>query len=136
MNVDECPPELAGSHRAWMDAVNDTDLDAYAEMVSEDVVWLPPGQEALEGRDAFRRWLAPFFEQYGYEFTIGDAAIRVAGRWAVEKARFRSVMTPSTGGDHMEHVGRCIVLWREDEDGSWRIDRYVDDSLPPAGQSG
>ena len=132
MNVDECPPELTSSHRAWTDAVNDTDIAAYAEIVCEDVVWLPPEEEALEGRDAFRRWLEPFFERY----TISDAAIRVAGRWAVEKARFRSVMTPSTGGDDMEHVGRCIVLWREDEDGSWRIDRYVDDSLPPAGQSG
>ena len=136
MTVDEFPPELARSHRAWTDAVNDTDLDAYAEMVCEDVVWLPPGQEALRGRDAFRRWLKPFFEQYDYEFAIDDSAIRMAGRWAFEKARFRSVMTPSAEGDEMEHVGRFIVLWREDEDGTWRLERYVDDSLPPAEQSG
>lgn len=122
------PPDLTRSHRAWVEAVNGTDLEAYADVVCRDLVWLPPGQDAIEGRAAFRRWLAPFFEQYDYEFSVTGTAFRVAGTWAVEKGRFRSVMTSVDGGATMEHSGRFLALWRRDDDGVWRIERYVDDS--------
>lgn len=125
---DALPEGLVESHRAWIRAVNDTDLDGYADLVCEDVMWLPPGGDPVEGRAAFRRWLAPFFEAYDYDFTIDDAAISVTGGYAVEKGRFRSVMTPRSGGGATEHGGRFIALWREDADGRWRIDRYVDDT--------
>lgn len=122
------PHDLTRSHRAWIKAVNETDLEAYADVVCRDLVWLPPGQDAVEGRAAFRRWLAPFFEQYDYRFSVTDSVFRIAGRWAVEKGRFRSVMTPVAGDATREHSGRFITLWRRDDDGVWRIERYVDDS--------
>lgn len=127
-STDALPGGLVESHRAWIRAVGATDVDAYADVVCEDVVWLPPGGDPVEGRAAFRRWLAPFFEAYDYDFTIDDAAISVTGGYAVEKARFRSAMTSRSGGETMEHEGRFIVLWRRDDDGRWRIDRYVDDT--------
>lgn len=125
---DDLPDGLAGSHRAWIDAVSGTDLDAYAEVVCEDLVWWPPGQDPVEGRAAFRDWLAPFFERFAYEFSVEDPVFRVAEGRAVEKAGFRSRMTPRAGGDAMVHAGRFIALWRRDEDGRWRIERYVDDT--------
>ena len=120
--------ELGRRHRAWIDAVNGTDLTAYADLVCEDVVWLPPGQPPIEGRAAFRAWLEPFFGRYAYDFSIEDPVFRMAGDRAVEKARFRSRMTPRDGGEDMTHEGRFIALWRRDGDAVWRIERYVDDT--------
>lgn len=122
------PPGLARSHRSWIEAVNRGDLSAYADLVCEDVVWVPPGQAALEGRAAFRDWLAPFFERYAYEFSVGEPEFRAAGNRVVAKGRFRSRMTPRSGGETMEHGGRFLALWRRDDDGAWRIERYVDDT--------
>lgn len=129
--ADDLPAGLARRHRSWIEAVNETDLGAYAEAVCEDLVWWPPGQPPVEGRAAFRDWLAPFVDRYAYEFSVEDPVFRVSGRWAVEKARFRSRMTPEAGGDAMEHAGRFIALWRRDEDDRWRIERYVDDTVTP-----
>lgn len=39
------PEVLAGRRDAWVAAVGARDLDAYAELVTEDVVWLPPGND-------------------------------------------------------------------------------------------
>lgn len=122
------PEGLAASHRAWVDAVDGTDLDDYAGLVCEDVVWLPPGEDAIEGRGAFREWLAPFFEEWRYAFTVVDARFRVAGGRAMEKGRFVSRMTSRSGSEEVEHVGHFVILWRRDDDGTWRIERYADDS--------
>lgn len=124
----DLPDGLENSHRRWLEAVEQADLDGYVDLVVEDVVWIRPGQEALQGRMAFRRWLEPFFEQYTYAMSVRDLDIRVAGRWAVEKSAFHSRMTPRAGGDAMEHTGRFIALWRHELDGTWRIDRYIDDT--------
>ena len=124
----DVPDGLAASHDAWIKAVEATDVDAYAALVCEDVVWLPPGDTSVVGREAFRDWLAPFFGGYRYDFAVHDVQFRVADDWALERGRFLSRMTPRSGGEPVEHGGRFILLWRRDEDGTWRIERYVDDT--------
>jgi uncharacterized protein (TIGR02246 family) len=113
-------------HEQWRAAVNARDLDAYAELVAEDVVWIPPAGEALVGREAFRRWLAPFFGAYAYEYSVSNIRWLPAGDWVAESSRFASRMTPAGGGSTMSHVGAYMALWKRDADGVWRIDRYVD----------
>lgn len=120
------PGRLVESRQAWIEAVNRTDLDAYADVVCDDVVWIPPGQDAVQGRATFRDWLAPFFEAYAYAFDVDDAEVRMAGAWAVETGEFRSRMTSRATGEMLEHAGRFVLLWRREDDGRWRIERYVD----------
>lgn len=99
------PDRLVESRQAWIEAVNRTDLDAYADVVCDDVVWIPPGQQAVQGRTAFRDWLAPYFEAYAYAFDVDDAEVRVAGAWAVETGEFRSRMTSRATGETLEDRG-------------------------------
>jgi ketosteroid isomerase-like protein len=42
--------DLLDRRRAWSDAVNARDIDAYADIVAEDVVWIPPSGDAIVGR--------------------------------------------------------------------------------------
>jgi uncharacterized protein (TIGR02246 family) len=113
-------------HRAWIAAVTSGDVDAYANLVTEDVVWMPPhGPAVVVGRAAFRSWLRPFFEEYAYEFSLDGLKSRGSERWIAETGTFRSRMTPASGGAPAEHGGRYLALWRRDDD-VWRIERYVD----------
>lgn len=107
--------------------VNDRDVDGYRDLVTEDLVWIPPAGPPIVGRAAFGEWLRPFFGSFEYEFTTETIhAIETAER-ACERARFRSRMRPARGGSTQEHGGTCIVFWRRDADGVWRIERYVDE---------
>lgn len=117
--------ELDERRREWIAIVNNGSLDDYADLVAEDVVWLPPAGAALTSRKAFRQWLEPFFTRYDYEFSAQPSEVRVFDGWCAEVGRFRAVL--STGrGDPQEHTGSYFVLWRFDADRTWRIERYVD----------
>lgn len=111
----------------WRAVVNRGNVDAYAGLVTEDVVWLPPVGEPIRGRDAFRAWLAPFMERYDYDFHLEALRVRAFPGWCAETGTFRSVMTEKGTDRPQEHAGTYLVIWRRDEaDGRWRIERYVD----------
>lgn len=112
--------------REWIAAVNDGSMDAYADIVAADVVWLPPAGDPITNRDAFRAWLGPFLAQYDYRFLAEPTEVRAFKGWCAEVGNFRSELSPRTGGEAREHAGRYFVLWRRDTDGKWRIERYVD----------
>lgn len=108
--------------------VNSGDIDAYADLLSDNAVWIPPGQQPIVGRAAFREWLAPFFAEFSYEFDIRDKRIKVSGDWALERARFISGMTPRNGGKTMKHTGSFTAIWKRENENIWLIERYIDDT--------
>lgn len=124
------PDSLKKRHQEWVEAVNNGNIDAYADLLAEEAVWIPPGSEPITGRKAFKEWLAPFMENYSYEFSITGEKIKAAGNRALERAKFTSRMTPESGGEPMTHSGTFTVLWHRDvdKDGRWYIERYIDDS--------
>lgn len=109
----------------WIAALESGDVDAYADLVTADVVWLPPHGDAVVGREAFRSWLAPFLAEYAYEFSLAGIRVREAAGWVAETGEFRSRMVPRGGGPAATHSGRYFLLWRREDD-VWRIERYVD----------
>ena len=113
-------------HRVWLDAVNGADIEAYARMMTEDLIWLPPDGEPIIGRAAFRNWLRPFFEAYAYEFALEDVQACETDGWIAETGAFITRMTPRAGGTGATHGGRYFALWRPGTGGEWQIERYVD----------
>lgn len=111
--------------REWTSVVNGRDLEGYADLVTEDVVWLPPSGEPITGREAFRAWLEPFFTRYEYRFSVEPVQIRAFDGWRAEIGRFRSILTADEDAPQ-EHTGEYFVLWRLDSDDVWRIERYAD----------
>lgn len=120
--------EISRQRQKWIDVVNAGDGDRYAALLTADAVWLPPGMPAIRGKQAIRAWLEPFFEKFDYEFSISNEEVRVAGDYAIERAAFTSKLTLKTGGESMQHNGCYIVFWRQEPDGTWKIERYIDDT--------
>jgi uncharacterized protein (TIGR02246 family) len=127
-DVDEQVRQIRRMRRHWVHVVNAGDLERYAELLTQDAVWIPPGQPPVQGRKAIREWLEPIFREYRYDFALRGSRVQVAGDWAVERGVFDSSLERRADGDRHRHKGTYIVLWRQDESGEWRIERYIDGS--------
>ena len=126
--------DIAATRRRWVAALNDGSAAAFVRCIADDAVWLPPRGDALRGRDAIARWLAPLFAHYRYEFSTADERVRLAGDWAVEEAHFRTVLHPrAEPGEPLVHDGRYLLIWRRSPGGEWLIERYVDRTETQAG---
>lgn len=117
--------ELDARRDEWIARVNAGDLDGYTAIMADDVVWIPPGQAALDGRDSVRAWLNPTFQAFAYELTVTGVEVRVTGDWAVERGVFTSRLRPRDGTAWSEHSGLYFLVWKRHA-GAWYIGRYVD----------
>jgi len=121
--------KIREQRESWLNAVNQNDILAMQDILTEDAVWIPPGLPALNGRKAIVDWMGPFFETFNYEFSINNMRIKGAGNWAFEQAQFTSKLTPKDDdGAASTHEGKYIMIWRWEKDNTWRIERYLDDS--------
>lgn len=110
----------------WIAAINAGDAEAFVAVLTDDAVWLPWGQAAISGKAAIRAWLGAPFAEYDYDYTVTDVQLRVAGAWAVERARFLTRATRREGGEAPTHEGRYTLLWRLTPAAGWLIERYID----------
>ena len=120
----------------WWVTLSTGDLDEFLALFAEDAVWVTPEVDEIEGRDAIGAYWEPVLAQCEYEFTITSADVRVAGRLAIERARFTSRLIPRdpTGGappPPMQHDGRYLMYWRWDAANGWRVIRYADVTSEP-----
>ncbi len=116
---------LKQRHQDWVEAVNGGDLEGWEAIVTQDIVWMSPGQRVIEGKAALVEWLRPFIKAYEYEYATTSQALRVVGERALEQSDYVSRLRPRSGGEELEHLGSYIALWRW-EGGRWYIERYVD----------
>lgn len=112
----------------WIQAINDCSAEGFVEVVSDDAVWLPPGNNAIKGKRNIQAWLGKPFSELNYKYTVSDVSIRIAGDWAIEQATFTSMVSTKSGKNLPPHKGLYTLLWKKNKVGSWLIERYIDHS--------
>lgn len=111
---------------AWIAAIHAGDADGFVAVLTEDAVWLPWGRPAIGGKEEIRAWLRGPFARYRYDYSVSDVRVRIAGAWAVERARFRTQAVERGGRPAPTHEGSYTILWRHTASDGWLIERYVD----------
>lgn len=117
--------QIEQQRKKWEASVNQGDVDGYMSCIEDEAVWVAPNLLPMVGRQAIKKWLEPFFQQFDYDFTTSDHQIQASGGWACEQACFFSKMVPKNTGDSMLHQGQYILFWRENAEGLWLMNRYA-----------
>lgn len=135
----QAPPELPGTcdagqeagttgldklREAYLDAYNEGDADAIADVYVADAVRMPYDAPAQETRDSivdfYRRSFATRPFQPTLRFVVED--VRVSGGRAIERGRYIEVLRPRDGGATLREEGKYIVTARSDSNGTWRYE--------------
>ncbi len=104
----------------WMAASRIGDLDTVLGLMTEDVVFMVPGQEPF-GKEAF----AALSKGAGGSRIEGSSEIvelGILGDWAFIRNRIAMQMTPP-GGEAVRRAGYTLTLLRKEADGQWRLAR-------------
>jgi uncharacterized protein (TIGR02246 family) len=118
---------------AFHQALRANDLETFMSYVAEDVVFMPPGEPPIRGRDAVRKWMTAFLAQYRTSsLSLNDREVLVGNGWAVELGTFEWALQPAAGGAVLADRGNYMQVWKEQTDGTWRFAREVyNSSVPP-----
>jgi len=120
VNTDE--RQIRDTHTTWIAAVNAGNLAQLLTLMTDDVVFLNPGQEPM-GRDAFS---ANFSNAQGQVLVDCNSELEevvLAGEVAFARSRDALSVTPRSGGATMKLAGHRMTVYRKHRDGRWLLAR-------------
>jgi len=107
--------------KAWAQAAAARDVEKSVSFWADDASLFPPGQPAVVGKDALRRYVSESFSIPGFsiswetrEFfvsTSGDQAYGVGTN---------TVAMQDAQGNPVTVRGRAVTVWRKGKDNTWK----------------
>ena len=110
------------AHSTWIDAVNAGDLVRLLTMMTDDVVFLTPGQPPA-GRDEFSAAFPAAHRQAQIRCVSELEEVVVVGDVAYTWSRDLLSVTPLDGGEAAQLAGHRLTVWRKQRDGRWLLAR-------------
>ena len=114
--------EIREVHSTWIDAVNAADLARLLTLMTDDVVFLNPGEAPL-GRDGFPDKFSGAHEQLRIHCTSELEEVVVVGEIAYTRSRDAVSVTPRDGGETAQLAGYRMTVYRKQPDGRWLLAR-------------
>jgi uncharacterized protein (TIGR02246 family) len=104
----------------WMSASKSGDVEAVLDLMTDDVLFMVPGQEPF-GKDAFRA-RSEALRGVAMEGRAEIREIEVLGEWAWIRNHIDLTVTPADG-EQMRRSGHTLTILRKGPDGRWRLFR-------------
>ena len=120
MGTDE--RQIREVHSTWIEAVNAGDLVRLLTLMTDDVVFLNPGQSPF-GRDGFSANYSAAHQQVRIRCISELEEVVVVDEVAYTRSRDALSVTPRAGGESTRHAGHRITVYRKHSDGRWLLAR-------------
>jgi uncharacterized protein (TIGR02246 family) len=104
----------------WLAATKAGDLKTVLGLMSDDVVFMVPGQEPF-GKEAFAA-MNQGMKGFQFEGKSEIAELKVLGDWAWMRNWLEVVVTPP-GGKAVTRRGYTLTILRKNSDGTWVLAR-------------
>jgi uncharacterized protein (TIGR02246 family) len=118
MSPDE--QQIRGLIDTWISASRNGDLDTVMSLMTEDVVFLTPGNPPMH-REDFAAGSASMKNTVRIDGRSDVQEITVTGDIATCWTRLEISVTPLAGGATVKRAGNTLSVLRRGADGQWRI---------------
>lgn len=119
---------IEASSQAWMESAQANDWSTLATKYSEDAVFMPPNQPAVEGRDNIQAW----FEALPPVSAMEIKTVDIDGNGDLAYVQGTYIMTVAPEGlEPVTDTGKFIEIRRKQADGSWLLIRDIFNSDLP-----
>ncbi|HMK24836.1 MAG TPA: DUF4440 domain-containing protein [Chitinophagaceae bacterium] len=109
------------------------DVDKTVSYWSDDAVLIPPGQPAIKGKEALRKFVEDSKNIPGFSISWRSSDIHFSpdAKLAYMYGENMMSMNDSTG-NKISIPGRGYTVWRKEADGSWKCVVDIWNSPPPS----
>lgn len=108
---------------AWLQATSAGDLQTVLTLMSDDAVFLVPGQPPMHGKRAFAEAFQAMVPVVRIEGTHETREIQVHGDIAWCWSYLSVTVTPRSGGQPSRRAGHTLSILRKEQEGNWVVIR-------------
>ncbi len=105
-------------------AVNESDADLLLQDMSEDVIYLAPGLQPIEGKEALREFVTPVYEVVSITIQMTPEEIEINNNIAIEWGLISGEMKQNEA-DSIQYVKNKYLFVYEKFKGRWLITKDI-----------
>lgn len=125
------PDDIRGQYDAWNVAFGNDDLNATLAFYTDDAMRLPSDGSMIKGMATIQDAMAAFREENDYVLDdYSPPQIQISGDLAVTYSTFDEHWTSHATGELTQESGSCLVEWKRQSDGKWKISKEMCTSAP------
>ncbi|HXM70525.1 MAG TPA: SgcJ/EcaC family oxidoreductase [Thermoanaerobaculia bacterium] len=113
----------------WKRASQAKDVDRLLSFITDDAVFLAPGQPPIRGKSAVKGLFRQIFGAFTFDQEWVFEEIAVFGDWGYCWGRDSVTMTPLAGGPVVRASGAGLSILRRLADGSWVVARGINNMV-------
>ena len=107
----------------WLRATREGNVDAVLDLMTDDVVFLVPGQQPMVGKQAFGEALRAVLGQHAIDSTGQIDEVAVFGDMAYCRTHLQVTVTRKHDTLPRLRKGQTLSILRRCADGKWRLSR-------------
>jgi len=123
MNMSTDERAIRDLYAKWRQAMLEEDLGGVLELVTDDAVFLVPGQPPVRGKQQLAQLFEAARGQFRIEFKSEFDEISLHDDWAYVCSRLAVAMTPKSGGAPVHRAGHTLTILCKRPDGRWAVAR-------------
>ena len=119
----------------YIGAATSGDTATLSAMYTDDAIVQEPNRKGLHGRAEIEKSLAATFAGARIpSLKLKTEDLATGGDYAIETGSYEQTVQPKSG-KAINDVGKYLVVWKKQADGSWKLFREIYNSdLPPKGR--
>jgi uncharacterized protein (TIGR02246 family) len=124
-------PAIEAASRRWKSAFDARDVEAATRLYHDDAVLLPPDGDAIEGAAGIRGFIEAYLEILIAKEDLRTTEVEPLGDGAFEVGTYRG--RHRIEGQTIPDRGKYLRIWKQDDDGNWKIYREMFNDSPIEG---
>lgn len=119
-DIENVKKQIEEEQTSFMENFNNGDAKASSEYYAGDAIVMPPHAPEVRGKEAIEKLWQSFVDMGKASVMLNTVNTEVSGKIAVIYQTYQFEATPEDG-QAIKDNGKSIVVYEEQEDGSWLI---------------
>ncbi len=113
------------------EAFRQGDPAAVANLYTEGAVLLPPNSETITGKTAIEAFWGAVMGMGVKDAVLTTVEVTGSGDMVCEIGKYKLTIQPE-GQEAVEDIGKYVVIWKQAEDGTWKLHIDIWNTSMPA----
>lgn len=104
----------------YEEAIKASDVNALLASVSDAIVYFPPNQPAISGKENLKQWFSDYFSYYDPSELLRVREIKVEGDIAYLSCTYAVHVKVKNSGEEFWDIGKLVNIFKRERPGNWK----------------
>lgn len=131
MDLEQIRPAIEEGNKKFGEGFRSNNAKAVAELYTDDAILLPPNSGMMKGKESVEAFWGGAMQMGIKDVVLSSVDLMIMGDFICEIGEYRLTIQPE-GQEPMEDQGKYLVIWKQDNEGIWKLHIDIWNTSTPA----